>query len=156
MQKSDKKVCKFIFIYYLCINETKTTKKHKAMATLNYNFINATARNIYTIIREDWRIPASWGAREYRATAYNGSYEGMAALRFRVSGFIHKGLVVVAYNEGTDLFDVYLTTLAGKVKKAITDVYADILTRTIDREVETKNDQSAEYGAKVDAFLSRV
>ncbi len=126
------------------------------MATIDYSFINATARNIHTIIKKDWRIPASWGARNYCATTWDGAYKNMAALRFRVSGFIHKGLVVVAYNEGTDLFDITLTTLAGKVKRTITDVYTDSLLCILDEAIETKNDHSDDYRAKVESFLANV
>lgn len=31
----------------------------------------------------------------------------MKALRFHVNGFLHKGFIVVALNEGTALFEVY-------------------------------------------------
>lgn len=56
-------------------------------------------------------------------------------LRFRVNGHHHKGHVYLAVN-GSDLFDIYLTSVRGNVKTVITDVFIDCLVDVIDNEVE--------------------
>jgi len=70
----------------------------------------------------------SWGAR----SAVNLFGKG---LRITVSGFKHKGWVYVLLN-GSDLFDVYLTTNRGKITKIIRDVGVENLSETVDLAVE--------------------
>lgn len=70
----------------------------------------------------------SWGFN--KATMYNGKF-----LAFNVNGHHHRGKVFIAVN-GSDLFDIYLTSARGIVKKVINDVYLEDLTDTIDIEVE--------------------
>jgi hypothetical protein len=53
----------------------------------------------------------------------------------RVSGHHHKGHVYIFVN-GSDLFDVYLTTLQGTIKTIGTDLYFDQLAEWIDERVE--------------------
>ena len=43
-------------------------------------------------------------------------------LRFKVNGHHHKGHVYVAVN-GSDLYDVYLTTTRGNIVKEIKDIF---------------------------------
>ena len=65
-------------------------------------------------------------------------------LRFKVQGFKFRGTVEVKFNEGSDLFDVYLIKV-GKVLKKIEGVYFDTLVEVIDDNVE-----------KVDNYDERV
>ncbi|MEA4983208.1 MAG: hypothetical protein VB066_10890 [Paludibacter sp.] len=57
-------------------------------------------------------------------------------LKFTVNGFKHKGMVQVKYNEGADLFDIFLIDKDDMVKETIEGVYFDELVNTIDNHVE--------------------
>ena len=57
-------------------------------------------------------------------------------LRFKVNGFKHKGYVEVKYNEGADLFDIYLIGNENQVKETLEGIYFDELVDTIDEHVE--------------------
>lgn len=70
----------------------------------------------------------SWGANSW--TKMNPML-----LRFKVQARRHKGHIYIAVN-GADLFDVWLTTLSGKVKKEFKDVYLEDLIGVIDNEIE--------------------
>ena len=58
----------------------------------------------------------------------------MPALRFLVNGRLHKGIVIVALNEGTDYCEIYLQDKDGK-KKVAEDLdftqFSDFIDRTI-------------------------
>ena len=70
----------------------------------------------------------TWGANSYtKMSKY--------LLRFKVQARRHRGHIYIAVN-GLDLFDVYLTTLGGKIKKEFKDVYIEDLINTIDKEIE--------------------
>ena len=70
----------------------------------------------------------SWGANSW--TKMNDKL-----LRFKVQAHRHRGHVFIADN-GSDLFDIWLTTLSGKVKKEFTDIYIEDLISVIDNEIE--------------------
>lgn len=118
------------------------------------------ARTIATIalcqINPRTRIFQSWGV-EKRICIY---VNDMPALGLLVNGFIHKGWVFVALNEGTDTYEVFTTMTNTKaqtieVVKHIDDVYCDMLIETIDGMVE--KDQSwtdEEYEEKIDKWLA--
>ena len=74
----------------------------------------------------------SWGISKRFATKYNN----MPALGLRVSGLLHKGFVYIAYNEGKDLYEIFLTSIRGKEKVHIEEVYCDMLGNVIDSVVE--------------------
>jgi len=81
-------------------------------------------------------IVFSWGFRN--PIAINNG------LRFSVNGFIHKGIVEIIYNEGTDYFD--LNFIKNKqLKKRIASVAKDELIETLDLYIE-----------KVDKYDERV
>ena len=73
-------------------------------------------------------IVLSWGFNNPIALT------GNRGLKFDVNGFKYKGSVEVVYNDGSDLFDVYLGS------KCVEGVYADELASVIDGEVERTND----------------
>ena len=105
-------------------------------------FINQMARTIKTTMRlPNPNVFFSWGAHDFHATLY----DGMAGLQFTTNGFLHKGKVIVTYNEGADLFELYLFNADGTVKYKETDLYCDQLQEVIDRHVETTNADSDEY-----------
>ena len=95
------------------------------------------ANYIYTILMSKLMVILSWGFNSPNAIT-NG-------LRFQVQGFKFAGVVEVIYNEGMDLFDIYLSD--GRVEA---DVYADCLVDVIDDLVERTNDYEErvkkEYG----------
>ena len=70
----------------------------------------------------------SWGAHAFK------NYQNKI-LRFKVNGHHHKGHVYVAVN-GSDLYDVYLTTTRGNIVKEMKDIYFDEIQDRIDNAIE--------------------
>ena len=70
----------------------------------------------------------SWG--------FNSAYAIENGLAFYVNGYIHKGLVEVVYDEGSDTFIVRTINSDGSIKKQEDDVYLDCLVNVIDGMVE--------------------
>lgn len=83
----------------------------------------------------------SWGALYgFIATTYNG----MAALMFKVNGRLFKGYVIIAYNEN-DTYEIYLRK--GKETRLVKDdVYFDEMGEVIDVAIERGENQN-EYDA---------
>ena len=90
------------------------------------------AKYIYSILRCQLNIMFSWG--------FNTPIALENGLKFKVQGFIHKGWVVVKYNEGKDLFEVALLDKKGNSIKEVEDVYFDTLVDVIDGLVEKTDD----------------
>lgn len=86
------------------------------------------ANYILSILRTDLNIVWSWGFNSPKLLE-NG-------LSFKVQGFLHKGWVLVEYNEGSDLFDIKLLTNQLEEVKSIEGVYFDELIDVIDDAVE--------------------
>lgn len=86
-------------------------------------------------------VICSWGALHgFIATTYNG----MAALMFKVNGRLFKGYVVIAYNEN-DTYEIYLRK--GKETRLVKDdVYFDEMGEVIDVAIE-RGESKAEYDA---------
>ena len=82
------------------------------------------------LTRQKW-VVFSWG--------FNSPVAINNGLRFSVNGFIHKGLVEVVYNEGTDLFDLKLIR-NNEPSIIITDVEVSELIEVIDTHVESVSD----------------
>lgn len=106
-------------------------------------FIYQTADYIRKIILRGGRVTMSWGVHRFVAC----EYQKMAALRFSVNGFLHRGYVYVCLNEGKDLFEVF-TVKKDKVVAHETEVFIEDLVDTIDFMVE-KNVSQLEYEKKV-------
>jgi hypothetical protein len=70
----------------------------------------------------------SWGARSF--TQYRGR-----VLAFRVSGHHFKGNIALMVN-GSDLMDIHLTNIRGKLVEKIEDIYIEDLIETIDNRIE--------------------
>lgn len=122
-------------------------KTLKLMA-MDANFINETAQYIQTIIKSGAPISWSWGVCDFKTSVY----KEMAALQFNVSGFIHKGKVIVAYDRGSDAFEVYCLDDVGNIIDSRNDVYFNELIDTIDGMVEKKCSK-AEYNRRLDEWL---
>lgn len=85
-------------------------------------------KHIYSILLAQPTIIMSWG--------FQSPVVIKLGLRFRVNGFLHQGVVVVKYNEGADLFDIYLLDNANQEKETIEEIYFDELVEVIDNHVE--------------------
>ena len=122
----------------------------KNLTTADKRFISETAKTIYQQVRyPNAYVFYSWGGHAFGAVCH----DGMAALTFKVSGFLHKGRVTIAYDEGADAYVVYIINNDGTIKSKIEDVYCFELQQVIDRQVETANDKSEGYSQQVDEFL---
>ena len=69
------------------------------MSQFKQTEILSMAEYIRELIVLELRITMSWGLHNLISREYNG----MRSLEFSVNGFLHKGKVIVAYNEGSDL-----------------------------------------------------
>lgn len=99
---------------------------------------------IMSIFRYYPVIVFSWG--------FNHAQEITNGLRFGVNGMIHQGEVEVIYNEGADTFSVRLID-GDTIKEQVDDVYLGELVPTIDRLVESGNDDE-EYKEQVKEWLN--
>jgi hypothetical protein len=87
----------------------------------------------------DMNILMSWGINKLTAT----TIDGMAALKFNVRGRLHRGSVIIAYDEGSDYYQIFLRDANGD-RKIAEDVDFESLSSIIDRHVET-GDNAEEY-----------
>jgi len=78
-------------------------------------------------------IFASWGAHAFTVDKTKNT----RMFRMKVNGHHHKGHVYIFVN-GMDLFDVYLTTIRGKIvlKSGAQGLYFDQLVEWIDNKIE--------------------
>ena len=95
------------------------------------------AEYIYSILLSQPILLMSWGFQSPRIIQ-NG-------LSFFVNGFKHKGNVKIKYNEGQDLFEIFLLDENDKIIDTINMVYFDQLVEGIDERVE-----------KTDVYNNRV
>jgi hypothetical protein len=116
---------------------------------MDSKFINGTAWYILSVIRSGGPVIWSWGPEGFKATVYNG----MAALRFSVNGFLHRGDVVAALNGGADMFEVYCLDGDDNVVSRRDDVCLDELVGVIDTLVE-KDCPDEEYDIKRRGWLA--
>ena len=98
----------------------------------------ASCREMYIpdlidLLRSSGSIMMSWGCHNFIVDKKNGSQ----MFRMNVQGYHHKGYVYIFLN-GSDLFDVYLTTVQGKIKDRTDEmgIYNDQLIDWIDEKVE--------------------
>jgi len=80
---------------------------------------------IYSILKSQPTILMSWG--------FNSPVVIKQGLRFKVNGFKHNGYIEVRYNEGLDLFDIFLINDDNTLKDSLVGIYFDELIDTIDR-----------------------
>lgn len=112
--------------------------------------VNQVACDIFNKLREPSSyVFYSWGVSKYKAIIY----KDMPALQIRTNGFLHKGNVVVAYNEAHNLYNVYILKRNHDVKQAVEDISEDQLQKVIDGLVETKNDKSSDYHNKCQKWI---
>jgi hypothetical protein len=102
------------------------------------NVKEASCREMYIpdlidLLRSSGYIMMSWGAHNFTIDKKKGTQ----MFRMNVQGHHHKGHVYIFLN-GTDLFDVYLTTNRGTIKKRTEEmgIYNDQLIEWIDDRIE--------------------
>lgn len=98
---------------------------------------------ILSVLKTSPIVLMSWGACGFRELEDN---KGLSMI---VNGFIHKGKVLIEYNEGADAFDVIIGETIHN------HIYIDMLVEFIDSVVE-KNCNDDIYKEKVDNFLETV
>lgn len=76
----------------------------------------------------------SWGVRN-KIVDKKDKYGCCKIFRMRVSGHHHKGLVYIVLN-WMDTYDLYFTTLDGKIKQKRENVYCDELHNILDEKIE--------------------
>ena len=104
----------------------------------------AMANTIYQSLFFSLNAPqvGSWGGSDHTACWY----KDMPSLRMKVNGMLHKGYVVISYDEGTDVFQVFLLDNQMQEVKHFNEVYCDELGTLIDENIERKKDMSdAQY-----------
>lgn len=77
----------------------------------------------------------SWGIDKFFATIY----KEMPALMFKANGRLHKGNVIIAFND-LDYYEVYLQS-PNKTQLVSDEVYFDELGELIDRHIEKGTDK---------------
>jgi hypothetical protein len=101
-------------------------------------YILSTAETIrkQLVTLTDINILMSWGISHIVATTKND----MAALKFDVRGRLHRGAVIIAYDEGSDYYQIFLRYPTGD-KQIAEDVDFESMSNIIDRAVEVGNDE---------------
>lgn len=90
----------------------------------------------------------SWGMEKPAAVILDDA----PGLIFHVCGLIHKGRVIVALDEGNDLYNIILTDDEGHEAKRIEGVFCDELAARIDAAVERPEDMTDDdYNARLKA-----
>lgn len=133
----------------------KTKEEKKAAEEISRQEINRVteiAEETNRLIAAAGPVAWSWGISKRTAAVFRK----MPALKITVNGFVHKGDVVIALNEGADLYEVYMLDGNGIVSKSFTDVYADMLIGILDREIETGTMSDEEYKKNVEEWLEET
>lgn len=133
----------------------KTKEEKKAAEEISRQEINRVteiAEETNRLIAAAGPVAWSWGISKRTAAVFRK----MPALKITVNGFVHKGDVVIALNEGADLYEVYMLDGNGIVSKSFTDVYADMLIGILDREIETGTMSEDEYKKNVEEWLEET
>lgn len=92
-----------------------------------------------------WVTRSSWGLESVRC----GLFNEMATLKLKVNGFHHKGWVYISYDEGLDLYNIYLVTDSREVVKEVEGVYCDEFGDLLDQYIERGNMSMEEYTERV-------
>ena len=113
-------------------------------------YVTEVANEILKLLRIGAYKTLSWGMDGLTAI----EYEDMPALKFHVNGFVHKGDVVIALNDGMDLYEIHLLGDNGEVKKSVREIYLDHLVDIADVLIETGTDTPEEYRERVEEWLA--
>lgn len=108
----------------------------------------------------DVSVVMSWGIRGYGAGIVKHNDVKMPCLVLDVSGLVHEGRVLVAYNEGVDTYEVLLKDKEGNnVGDWHEDVYFDDLGSLLDSLIERPadmSDEEYEILSTIDSYIKHV
>ena len=96
-------------------------------------------------------ILLSWGITHLVAVVKND----MAALKFNVRARLHKGSVIIAYDEGSDTYQIFLRTHDAPDRCIADEAYCDNLVDIIDHAIES-GDDPAEYSRFCEAEFHKL
>lgn len=110
------------------------------MEKINVMAIAKKSRNLNvpefkTLLTSDTTKFMCWGVEKFEPL-YIETTENVRLVVFSVNGIIHKGLVYISVN-GSDLFNIYLTTYEGELVRTIEDLYFDMLVDSLDEAIES-------------------
>lgn len=86
----------------------------------------------------------SWGISKKQVTVFNN----MPSLAIKVSGFQHKGFVIISLDEGKDSYIIYLLDGNNKIVKTIEEIYCDEL-HVLDSLIERGEMNDEEYADRI-------
>lgn len=98
-----------------------------------------------------WDVRGSWGMNNPRYT----QFQDFPALMFSVNGFLFSGEVIVALDEGLDVYRLYLWDKVNEPQLVNENVYCDELGDVIDRHVE-KGESEALYNQHLKEFMQVI
>ncbi len=106
-------------------------------------------------------VIGSWGISELYAQEISirtiGDRTSRAALVMRVQGFNYKGYVIVALNEGNDLYDIYRAkTEDAELQPYRSKVYCDMLGDCLDKCIERGNMTEKQYKKRIQETYSII
>ncbi len=100
----------------------------------------------------EFNVICSWGI-EYPLLA--GQYKDMPTLEIKVDARLFKGRVIIALNEGDDLYEIYLKKQGEEPTLLADEVFFEDMGNIIDTAIERGNNQ-AEYDAFCEAERKRI
>lgn len=118
----------------------------------NLDYAFEVAKECYSQIRTltPTMVYWSWGVSKVQYSIYKEK----PALVLTVNGFLHKGKLLVCYNEATDAYDLYCIDAGNKEVNKREEVYFDELPNVIDGLVERAPGTSTEeYKAQVKSAM---
>mgnify|MGYP006989036666 CR=1 FL=1 len=114
------------------------------------DYVTEVANEILKLLRIGAYKTLSWGVDGLNAV----EYEDKPALKFHANGFAHKGVVVMALDDGKDLYEIHLLNDNGGVKKSVREIHYDHLVDIADVLIETGSDGPDEYRERVEEWLA--
>lgn len=117
---------------------------------MRQDYVIEVANEILKLLRIGAYKTMSWGMDRLVAI----EYEDKPALKFNVNGFVHKGNVVIALDDGKDLYEIHLLKDSGEVKKSVREIYYDHLVDMADVLIETGDDTPDTYKKRVEEWLA--
>ena len=125
------------------------------MERLTKEYVLSVAETISTQLRAltPTNVLLSWGISKAFATqisvALGNDEIYMAALAIQVQGFCYDGLVLIAYDEGSDYYRIYTRSKDGSLDQKFMDVGFDQMSELLDQLIEKGTMSDEEYFSRV-------
>jgi len=126
------------------------------MKQLSSDFVTAIANTAWRQIKASASADTigSWGISELYAQEISVKTDigrtAMPALVMRVQGFSHKGYVLVALDEGKDLYRIYTAKAEdSELYEYMSEAYCDMLADCLDKCIERGEMTDAEYEQRI-------